>query len=106
MEKIIKGAAAAALLMSSALAATAQTQNPNADPRPLPQDGMNQQPYNKDAVPTNPPTSPAATGSDAGTGSRALTPGGNPGAVTIEPTDKNTTNMKKLDNQGRGGQQQ
>ena len=104
MVKFVKVAAAAALLASTALAATAQTQNPNADPRPLPQDGMNQQPYDN-KTPTNPPPGPAAN-PNGGTGSRALTPGGNPTELKTEPSDKGTTNMKKLDNQGRGGQPQ
>ena len=103
MQKFIKTAAAASLLLSGAATAMAQAQNPNADQRPLPPDQMNQQPYAKDQVPTNPPAGPAQAPGE-GAGSRALTPGGNPSEHKTEPADKGTTNLKKLDDQGRGGQ--
>ena len=100
MSKFIKTAAAVAMLVSGATFAVAQTQNPNADPRPLPQDGTNNQPYDKKA-PTNPPA-------DSGVGSRPIGPPAASGPVDAKPetpADKNTTNLKKLDKQGRGGQQ-
>lgn len=102
MSKIVKAAAAAALLLSGATYAMAQTQNPNADQRPLPPDGSNTQPYNKEAAPTNPPEA------NPGVGSRPIGPPATSGSVEAKPetpADKNTTNLKKLDKQGRGGQQ-
>lgn len=101
MSKIVKAAAAAALLLSSATYVMAQTQNPNADQRPLPQDGTSNQPYDKNAVPTNPPPGPAV-------GSRPMGPPATGAPVESKPempADKNTTDLKKLDKQGRGGQQ-
>src|SRR6185295_9863512 len=103
MIKIVKAAAAATLLLSGATYAMAQTQNPNAEERPLPSDGSNTQPYNDKAAPTNPPAA------NPGVGSRPI----GPPATTKEPVeskpetpaDKNTTDLKKLDKQGRGGQQ-
>ena len=104
MSKIIKTAAAAVMLISGASYAMAQTQNPNADPRPTPQDGTNNQPYDNKA-PTNPPA-------DSGVGSRPMGPPATSGPATSgpvdakpeTPADKNTTDLKKLDKQGRGGQ--
>jgi hypothetical protein len=106
MSKFVKTAAAVAMLVSGATYAAAQTQNPNADPRPLPPSGENQQPYDKKAEPTNPPA-------DSGVGSRPIgPPAARPPATSPPvdakpetPADKNTTNLKKLDKQGRGGQQ-
>jgi hypothetical protein len=100
MSRIVKTAAALALLASGATYAAAQTQNPNADQRPLPPGGENQQPYDKDAAPTNPPPGPT-------TGSRAIGPPatGTPETAPETPADKNSTDLKKLDKQGRGGQQ-
>lgn len=102
MSKIVKTVAAAALLLSSATYAAAQSQNPNADPRPLPPDGANTQPYDANKAPTNPPE-------NSGVGSRPIGPPATstaPADVKPEtPADKNTTNLKKLDKQGRGGQQ-
>jgi hypothetical protein len=99
MSKIIKTGAAVAMLISGATYAMAQTQNPNADPRPLPQDGTSNQPYDKKA-PTTPPA-------DSGVGSRPMGPPATSAPVDAKPetpTDKNTTDLKKLDKQGRGGQ--
>jgi hypothetical protein len=67
----------------------------------LPPDGSNTQPYDKKAAPTNPSASP-------GVGSRPIGPpaASEPTQVKPEtPADKNTTDLKKLDKQGRGGQQ-
>lgn len=108
MSRIMKSSAAVALLVSGATLVFAQTQNPNADPRPLPQDGTSNQPYDKKAAPTTPP---AAKPADQGMGSRPIGPPASatskqPGDVAPEsPADKNTTDLKKLDKQGRGGQQ-
>ena len=105
MSRIVKSSAAVALLVSSATLAFAQTQNPNADSRPLPPDGSNTQPYDKKAAPTTPP---AAKPMQPGVGSRPIGPPatGQPADVAPEsPADKNTTDLKKLDKQGRGGQQ-
>ncbi len=102
MSKIVKVAAAAALLLSGANYAMAQTQNPTAEKRPLPPDGSNTQPYNKNVAPTNPPKA------SPGVGSRPIGPPATSGPVEAKsetPADKNTTNLKKLDKQGRGGQQ-
>lgn len=102
MSKIVKTAAALALPLSGATYVAAQTQNPNADQRPLPPDGSNSQPYDKNAVPTNPPAA------QPGAGSRPIGPPATsaPSDVRPEtPADKNTTDLKKLDKQGRGGQQ-
>ena len=99
MSKIIKTAAAVAMLLSGATYVAAQSQNPNADSRPLPPDGSNSQPYDNKA-PTNPPTS-------SGVGSRPIGPPVASGSVDSKPetpADKNTTDLKKLDKQGRGGQ--
>ena len=98
--KIIKAAAAAALLLSSATIVLAQAQNPDADKRATPPDGTSNQPYDKKAAPTNPPT-------DTGVGSRPMGPPASAGPVESKsetPADKNTTDLKKLDKQGRGGQ--
>jgi hypothetical protein len=99
--KTVKAAAAAALFLSAATIVWAQAQNPNADKAPMPPDGTNTQPYDKKAEPTNPPPGPAV-------GSRPMGP---PAAANAPvdskpeaPADKNTTDIKKLDKQGRGGQ--
>jgi len=106
MSKIVKTAAALALLLSGATYVTAQSQNPNAESRPFPPDGTNTQPYDKNKEPTNPP--------EPGVGSRPMGPPaasdapvtGKPADTAPEtPADKNTTDLKKLDKQGRGGQQ-
>jgi hypothetical protein len=101
MSKIVKSVATAALLLSGATYVAAQTQNPNADSRPLPQDGTNNQPYDKKA-PTTPPAD------NSGVGSRPIgPPASNSGPIDAKPetpADKNTTDLKKLDKQGRGGQ--
>ena len=55
MSKIVKAAAAVALLLSGATYAMAQAQNPNAESRPFPPDGTNTQPYDKNKEPTNAP---------------------------------------------------
>lgn len=98
MSKFLKTATAVAMLVSGATWAAAQTQNPNAESRPLPQDGTNNQPYDNKA-PTNPPA-------DSGVGSRPIGPpsSGSVDSKPETPADKNTTNLKKLDKQGRGGQ--
>lgn len=102
MSKIVKAGAAVALLFSGASYALAQAQNPNAESRPFPPDGTNTQPYDKNKAPTNP--------TDSGVGSRPMGPPaaanpGKPADVAPEtPADKNTTDLKKLDKQGRGGQ--
>ena len=98
--KIVKAAAAAALLLSGATVVLAQAQNPNADKRAMPPDGTSNQPYDKKAEPTNPPA-------DTGVGSRPMGPPVSSGPVESKPetpADKNTTDLKKLDKQGRGGQ--
>jgi hypothetical protein len=103
MSKIVKAGAALTLLLSGATYVMAQAQNPNADARPFPPDGENTQPYDKTKQPTNPPA-------DAGVGSRPMGPpaaSSSPPAVETKPetpADKNTTDLKKLDKQGRGGQ--
>jgi hypothetical protein len=100
MSNVVKTVAAAALALSFAGYAAAQTQNPNADTRPFPQDGTTTQPYSNEE-PTNAPGDPAV-------GSRAIGPpatGQAPDVAPETPADKNTTNLKKLDKQGRGGQQ-
>ena len=97
--KIVKAAAAAAMLLSGATYVMAQAQNPNADKAPMPQDGTSNQPYDKKA-PTNPPA-------DSGVGSRPMGPPAASGSVDSKPetpADRNTTDLKKLDKQGRGGQ--
>lgn len=101
MSKFVKAAAAAALLLSSATYVVAQSQNPNADSRPLPQDGTNNQPYDMNKAPTNPPA-------NSGVGSRPIGPPSTSAPADAKPetpADKNTTDLKKLDKQGRGGQQ-
>ena len=97
--KIVKAAAAAALLLSGATIVLAQAQNPDADKRAMPQDGTSNQPYDKKAEPTNPPAG-------TGVGSRPMGPpaSGPVGSSPETPADKNTTDLKKLDKQGRGGQ--
>jgi hypothetical protein len=104
MSKIVKAGAALTLLLSGATYVLAQAQNPNAEQRPFPPDGTNTQPYDKNKEPTNAP--------EAGVGSRPMGPPaseapvtGKPADVAPEtPADKNTTDLKKLDKQGRGGQ--
>ena len=100
--KTVKAAAAAAMLLSGATYVMAQAQNPNANPRPFPPDGTNTQPYDKKAEPTNTPPGPAV-------GSRPMGPPAASNAPVESkpetPADKNTTDLKKLDKQGRGGQQ-
>ena len=99
MSNIVKTAAAVAMFLSGATYVAAQTQNPNAETRPLPPDGANTQPYDKKA-PTNPPA-------DSGVGSRPIGPpaaGAPVDAKPETPADKNSTDLKKLDKQGRGGQ--
>jgi hypothetical protein len=104
MSRIVKAGAAATLLLSGATYVMAQAQNPNAEPRPFPPDGTNTQPYDKNKEPTNPP--------DAGVGSRPMGPPASETPMTSKPADvapetpadKNTTDLKKLDKQGRGGQ--
>ena len=101
MSKIIKTAATVAMLLSGATYVAAQSQNPNADPRPMPQDGTSNQPYDNKKAPTNPPA-------DSGVGSRPMGPPATSGPIDAKPetpADKNTTDLKKLDKQGRGGQQ-
>lgn len=102
MIKLSKPTVFAAMLVASATYAFAQAQNPNADPRPLPPTAGDNQPYDKKTEPTNPAAPPAA-GSSQGVGSRGM---GEPAESRPEtPADKNTTDLKKLDKQGRGGQQ-
>ena len=99
MSKIVKTAAAVALLLSGATYVMAQAQNPNADSRPFPPDGTNTQPYDKKMEPTNTP--------EPGVGSRPMGPPAANAPVETRPetpADKNTTDLKKLDKQGRGGQ--
>ena len=99
MSKIVKTAAAVALLLSGATYVMAQAQNPNADSRPFPPDGVNTQPYDKSKAPTNPP--------ESNVGSRPMGPPAANEPVDAKPetpADKNTTDLKKLDKQGRGGQ--
>ena len=95
--KIVKAAAAAAMLLSGATYVMAQAQNPNDDQRAFPPDGVNTQPYDTKAEPTNPT-------SDTAVGSRPMGP---PASSDAPETlsDKNTTDIKRLDKQGRGGQQ-
>ena len=100
MSKIVKAGAALTLLLSGATYVMAQAQNPNAEQRPFPPDGTNNQPYDKSKEPTNAPE---------GVGSRPMGPppasSGQPADIRPEtPADKNTTDLKKLDKQGRGGQ--
>ena len=101
MSKFVKTAAAVALLLSGATYVAAQSQNPNADTRPSPPDGTNTQPYDKSKEPTNPPPGPAV-------GSRPMGPPAASNAPVESkpetPADKNTTDLKKLDKQGRGDQ--
>ena len=97
--KTVTAAAAAALFLSAASIVWAQAPNPNADKARMPQDGTSNQPYDKKA-PTNPPA-------DSGVGSRPIGPPATSGSVDSKPetsADKNTTDLKKLDKQGRGGQ--
>ena len=100
MSKFVKTAAAVALLLSGATYVMAQAQNPDADSRPFPQDGTNTQPYDKNKEPTNAP--------EPNVGSRPMGPpasSNQPVETRPEtPADKNTTDLKKLDKQGRGGQ--
>jgi hypothetical protein len=82
MSKVLKIAAAAALLASGATLALAQAQNPSGDPRPLaPSGGDSPVVRDQKAAPTNPPKAAPAEGS----GSRAIGPPGNempaPGAT-------------------------
>ena len=101
MSKIVKAGAALTLLLSGATYVMAQAQNPNAEQRPFPPDGTNTQPYDKSKEPTNAPERRgfAPDGSAAG-----VVPT-QPVEVKPEtPADKNTTDLKKLDKQGRGGQ--
>jgi hypothetical protein len=95
--KIVKAAAAAAMLLSGATCVMAQAQNPNADKAPMPPDGTSSQPYDTKAEPTNPPPGPAV-------GSRPMGPSASSDAPETL-SDKNTTDIKRLDKQGRGGQQ-
>lgn len=102
MIRLSKPTIFAAMLVAGAGYALAQAQNPNADTRPLPPTAGDNQPYDKKAEPTNPAAPPAA-GSSQGVGSRGM---GEPLESRPEtPADKNTTDLKKLDKQGRGGQQ-
>lgn len=101
MSDMMKIIAAVVLVVSVAGYASAQTQNPNADTRPFPQDGSNPQPYDKNKVPTNPQDDPAVGSRPIGPPATTLAPKSTPEA----PVDKNTTDLKKLDKHGRGGQQ-
>ena len=101
MSKIVKAGAALTLLLSGATYVMAQAQNPNAEQRPFPQDGTNTQPYDKSKEPTNPP--------EPAVGSRPMGPPASSSNQPVDakpetPADKNTTDLKKLDKQGRGGQ--
>lgn len=97
MIKLVKAAAAASVLAFGATMLMAQAQNPDNDQRPLPPDGSNNQPYDEKAAPTNPPKA------SPGVGTRPIGP-----PKDEAPTDPNTPKqpeLKKLDKEGRGGQQ-
>jgi hypothetical protein len=99
MSKFVTAAAAASLVAFGATLALAQgTQNPNADKRPFSQDGTNNTPYDKKAEPTNKATEP-------GVGSRPIGPSKD--ETPTDPVQKNMPQpeLKKLDKEGRGGQQ-
>ena len=85
------------MLLSGATYVMAQAQNPNDSQRSFPPDGTSNQPYDTKAEPTNPTPGPAV-------GSRPMGP---PASSDAPETlaDKNTTDIKRLDKQGRGGQQ-
>jgi len=103
MSKILRPAALAVLLFAGTAYAFAQAQNPDGDRRPLPPTAGDNQPYDKKSEPTN-ATPPAATNDKApDVGSRAIGPPVDTRPET--PADRNTTDLKKLDKQGRGGQQ-
>ena len=97
MTKFVTAATAASLIAFGATMVLAQsggTQNPNNDPRPFSQDGTNNRPYDKQSEPTN---------DTSGVGSRAIGP-----TKDEKPTDPNMPKqpeIKKLDKEGRGGQQ-
>lgn len=98
--KVLKAFAVSASLMFAATAAHAQTQNPNADPRPLPAPSQDSgKPYSKEA-----PTTPPKAAPSGNVGSRPM------GPPSDSQTESNPNNpgvdLKKLDKQGRGGQQQ
>ena len=101
MSKLVTAVTAASLLAFGTTLALAQgTQNPNGDPRPFSQDGTNNKPYDQKAEPTNP-----AKKAPDGVGSRALVAPKD--ELPTNPAEKNKpqSEIKKLDKEGRGGQQ-
>ena len=97
MTRLLKAAAAASLAMFVSTAVMAQTQNPDANPRPLPPDGQNTQPYDQKSEPTNAPKKAP------GVGSRPMGPAQD--EKSTDPNQPEQGTIKKLDKEGRGGQQ-
>jgi hypothetical protein len=96
--KSLHALAIAAALMIGGTAANAQS-NPNADPRPLPAPSQDSnKPYSNEAPTTPPKAAPNV-------GSRPIGP---PAANSQTESNPNNpgADLKKLDKQGRGGQQQ
>ena len=95
MTSFFKAALSAVVLSLSGSMVLGQAQNPLGDKRPLSPDGQVQEPYTQKEAPTNDPDK------QEGVGTRALNPGeGN------SPSPAGKPDLKKLDNQGRGGQPQ
>lgn len=99
----LKGIVLGSIFALVASGAMAQTNNPTNDKRMLPEPSQDsQKPYSKER--STSPTDSAPAAGTGGSGTRAL--GGPADAGTITNPNNPGADLRALDKQGRGGQQQ